>query len=129
MFKKDGKYVVFTIEVESIHKAGEWNADYGMADNSNGSAYQGAIVVKGLSFSGVHDGKMLGTCVKEYQEFLASGECWQKLGIHGSFNTSSACNLAAALAESNPTRRFRVRRTIIEQNTTYIAHFSMPEVD
>lgn len=127
MFKTDGKYTVFTIEIESATKKGEWNAQYGMADNACGANEKNAIVVRGLSFSGLHDGKMLGTCAAEYQEFQSGGRCWQQLGIHGSFNTMSACNLASALAMSNPTRNFRVRRTEISQSTTYIAQFCFPE--
>lgn len=54
---------------------------------------------------------------KLFGPFTASGDCWQKTGIHGSFVKRDAIKIMENIAEWRPEHRFKVCRLLINQVT------------
>jgi hypothetical protein len=117
MLRIDGEYVFYKI----FYRASDGNEypTYGAPENSRNN-----IIIKNL-FNESSTGKALGTCQEEYREFTASGECWQTIGEHGTFNKPSAIKLMTQLALDNPSIKFSVKRTTISQLTETVASMSV----
>ena len=59
--------------------------------------------------------------------FMAVGECWQKTGIHGTFNQNEALNAVVALATNNPDYNFRVAELQLSMRTRSVYEMSAPD--
>jgi len=52
-----------------------------------------------------------------FNPFTASGKCWQKTGIYGSFVKRDAIKILDKIAQWNPEHRFKVCRLLLNQVT------------
>lgn len=55
-----------------------------------------------------------------FQSFTASGKCWQKTGIHGTFSKRKGKKLLSLLHKYIPDAKYRLARLNIKQTTTPI---------
>jgi len=55
--------------------------------------------------------------IKVIDPFRASGACWQKTGIYGSFVKRDAIKILDKISEWNPEHRFKVCRLLLNQVT------------
>ena len=103
MLRTDGKYNIYIIK--HLYKD----------DPKNGWSYSGDCyqwTPKKITFSVKY---------AEFQDmfrpFSASGKCWQKTGIHGSYNKKDAIKILNVITKWQPNHRFKVCRLVIEQFT------------
>jgi len=54
---------------------------------------------------------------KIFRPFSASGKCWQKTGIHGSFIKRDAIRILDKISEWHPEHRFKVCKLLLNQVT------------
>ena len=56
-----------------------------------------------------------------FKNLSACGDCWQRTGVHGTYNLEDATYALIKVSEWNPGREFRVAKVEINQETTQIA--------
>lgn len=98
----DGKYKIYIIK--HLYKD---KAERGWDDS--GSCLQ--FLPKGCSLTNFKKYKMA------LVPFSASGRCWQKTGIHGSFVKRDAIKIIDKISEWRPGHRFKVCRLLLNQVT------------
>jgi hypothetical protein len=103
LLRQDGAYTLYRVEVQ-------WRDGWGsISDNLI------AKVPVELRSEDFHTKNYTGRELEPFQSFSASGECWQKTGIHGTFDKDKAVKMKDLLAASIPECKFRVvQHTVIQ---------------
>jgi hypothetical protein len=106
--RKDGKYTIYIIQFKYVdaldvswHNAG--SCDQFLPQNLTRKQWDNIVFNK--PFRSLH----------------SCGDCWQKTGIEGSFDSNDAVNAMVKISQLNPGRTFRVARLEIDQKTSEVA--------
>ena len=97
MLRTDGKWEIYVLQHRYKHE-GEW-----MLTGLDGLLANVPKTVRWVNPHG-HDGKQH----EPFQAFSASGACWQKLGIHGTFNYATGQKMLNLIAKYNPAHTYRL---------------------
>lgn len=108
IFRHDGEWTVF--RVEFLSKDGNW------CDASDNSYFLVNVPAR-IRSDEHHRSKA------PFQDFCASGECWQRIGLHATFDEEKAFRLAELLSKYNPGTRFRVVKHICSQQREELGSF------
>ena len=100
MIRVDGKFIIYIIKY-SWQRQDEW-----IYVGDCGQWYR------------TKDSKIQRTMFKKRQEpFMASGDCWQETGIHGTYDKLEAFDFKSLIEMSWPEHEFDVFELNIEQET------------
>lgn len=72
--------------------------------------------------------RLTGEHQEPFHQFSASGECWQRWGIHGTLDEGQAFEMAKLLSQYNPGWSFRVVRHHVVQTREQLAEFTRTKV-
>lgn len=114
MLRNDGKFEIYVLVAKTAgYKNFEW------FDFSIDSVFD--KIPKDL----LRDGDPhLGKLRQPFRDFAASGECWQKTGVFGSFDYKNACEFARLAKEyCSDMYSFGVKKIVIEQSCDVVTMF------
>lgn len=112
MLRHDGYYVFYFVQFKDAR--GRW------CTASYDSLFAGRVPAAIRVF-----GTVGGTHAEPFRSFSASGDCWQQIGVHATFDYNRAVEMCALLAEYNTDTDFRVVRATVEQDVTPVEEMEL----
>lgn len=118
MLRNDGDFDIYVLQ-HKYQKKGKWT------HSGEGGSF--AANISARYRHNYNDSNQYIGSKYPFDEFTASGDCWQWLGIHGTFKSEAAICFLQEIARHNPLHSFRIVKVRLVQHTEQIAEASYSE--